>query len=116
MVKINKSIQPDLVLLPNSTDIHQDHQTIHNEGVRAFKQTNILGYELIWNNIELKSTYFTKLDNVHIQAKVNAIMEYKSQEFRYYHTPEFIKSLSRTRGVQVNAEYAEAFELIRWIN
>ena len=31
-------------------DVHQDHQTIADEGLRAFKRTTILGYEIPWNN------------------------------------------------------------------
>ncbi|MFW5916505.1 MAG: PIG-L family deacetylase, partial [Bacteroidota bacterium] len=34
---------------------------------------------------------------------------------RYYATEDFIYSLAKTRGVQINADYAEAFEVIRWI-
>jgi len=26
-----------------------------------------------------------------------------------------VRSLARTRGIQINAKYAEAFEVIRWI-
>ena len=44
MVSLNKDIKPDLVLLPMSTDIHQDHSVINKEGIRAFKKTTILGY------------------------------------------------------------------------
>src|SRR5438128_2015400 len=35
MVKLNKKIQPDLVLLPCRSDVHQDHETINREGIRA---------------------------------------------------------------------------------
>ena len=57
MIKLKKSIKPIQIFLPNSFDIHQDHQVIHNEGKRAFKYNNVLGYELPWNNIESKNDY-----------------------------------------------------------
>ena len=56
LIQLRKKISPDLVLIPSLSDIHQDHQTISYEGVRA-----------------------------------------------------------RTRGVQINSHYAEAFQVIRWI-
>ena len=37
--------KPDAVLQPSLRDIHQDHQVIA-EGLRAFKRTTILGYEI----------------------------------------------------------------------
>jgi N-acetylglucosamine malate deacetylase 1 len=115
MVKLNKQLKPNVVFFPCSTDIHQDHNTIYQEAIRAFKGTNLLGYELIWNTIKMSTTFFSVLDERHVAAKAKAIACYKSQEFRSYHTKEFIESLSKTRGVQIGKDYAEAFELVRWI-
>ena len=39
-------IKPDLVLMPSRNDLHQDHFTIATEGLRAFKFTSILAYEI----------------------------------------------------------------------
>ena len=33
----------------------------------------------------------------------------------FYANEEFIRSLARTRGVQINTHYAEAFQVIRWL-
>ena len=108
-------LKPDLVLVPSLNDIHQDHCTIAQEGLRAFKNTTILGYELIWNNLTFDTTSFVTLDKKHIQSKCDALKEYKSQEQRDYMSEEFIFSLARTRGVQIGAQYAESFEVIRWV-
>ncbi|MFH1320666.1 MAG: PIG-L family deacetylase [Bacteroidota bacterium] len=115
LITLKKEIQPDLVLLPNSKDVHQDHQVIHNEGIRAFKHFKILGYELPWNNIQFNKNLYVKLEKEHLDAKIAAIREYKSQEFRFYSSEDFFYSLARVRGTQINCEYAEAFEVIRWI-
>jgi LmbE family N-acetylglucosaminyl deacetylase len=115
LIRHRKERQPDLVLMPSLHDIHQDHSTIANEGLRAFKNTTILGYELIWNNLTFNTTSFVRLDKRYIQAKCDALKEYKSQEGRDYMSEEFIFSLARTRGVQIGVEYAESFEVIRWI-
>ena len=104
-----------MVLLPNSDDVHQDHHTIYQEGVRAFKHSKLIGYELPWNNLEFTSNFHVKLERHHIKAKVQAVNEYKSQSFRKYKDEEFLFGLAQVRGIQVNAEFAEAFELIRWM-
>ena len=116
MVLLKKKINPDLVLLPNSFDFHQDHEVIHNEGVRAFKHASILGYELPWNYHKFKNNYFSKIEDKHIEAKINAVKEYKSQGFREYASSEFFYSLARVRGVQISSQFAEAFECIRWVD
>ena len=115
MVSMNDLIKPDLVFLPGSSDIHQDHNTIYQEGIRAFKFCNVLGYEMPWNNSSFKSYVYIGLTRAQLDRKVGAIECYKSQSNRPYAGREFIHALATIRGVQVRKEYAESFEMIRWI-
>lgn len=115
LIQIRKDNSFDLVLMPSLKDIHQDHTTISQEGLRAFKNTTILGYELIWNNLSFDTTCFVKLEKRHIECKYNALKNYQSQADRNYMGWEFIFSLAKTRGVQIGAEFAESFEVIRWV-
>ncbi len=115
LMKIRKEIDPELVLMPCFNDIHQDHSTVANEGLRAFKTKTILGYELIWNNLKFNTTSFVSLRKENIQKKADALKEYKSQGIRDYMSEEFIFSLAKARGVQIGVDYAESFEVIRWI-
>ena len=115
LVRIKKDIRPDLVFLPSSNDLHQDHSTVSVEGIRAFKDTAILGYEIPWNNIEFHTEAFISLSEENIDRKVFALDAYNSQKGRSYANEEFVRSLARMRGVQIGVRYAEAFEVIRWI-
>jgi len=115
ILKLKYKIVPDLVFIPSLNDLHQDHFTIAQEGFRAFKFSSLLSYELPWNNLSFNTASFVRLENRHIEKKIEAIKEYKSQAHRSYANEEFIKSLARTRGVQINCHYAECFEVIRWI-
>ena len=117
MVKLRKDIQPDLVLLPSKDDVHQDHHTIYAEGLRAYKFTRILSYEMPWNNLSITTNAYVLLEETHIATKIRAIQCYKSQinAGRNYANEEFLRSLARTRGVQSGTRYAEAFEVVRWL-
>ncbi len=115
LVDLKRKIDPDLILMPTLTDIHQDHSTVAQEGLRAFKHISILGYEDPWNHITFNSSSFIHLERQHILKKINALKMYKSQAKRAYMDEEFIESLARTRGVQIGSSFAEAFEVIRWI-
>lgn len=115
LIEIRKTKSYDLVLMPSLKDIHQDHATIASEALRAFKNTTILGYELIWNNLSFDTTSFVKLEARHVEAKFNALQCYQSQAGRAYMGREFVFSLAKTRGVQIGAEYAESFEVVRWV-
>lgn len=113
LIKIRSNKHFDLVFIPSPHDIHQDHTTIAQEGIRAFKNTTILGYELIWNNLTFNTECFIQLEKKHIEKKVLALKEYRSQGQRNYLSDEFVFSLARARGVQIGCDYAEAFEVIR---
>lgn len=118
LVKIRNTFSPDLVIGPSLNDFHQDHQVIANEMIRAFKTTSsIICYELPWNHITFTNQMFIKLKKEHIEKKYNILSNYKSQliKNRRYFSKEFINGLAKTRGIQVNTEFAEAFEVIRWI-
>ncbi len=115
ILRIKKELSPDVVFMPARHDIHQDHFTITNEGIRAFKFSTVLCYELPWNNFSFNTSCFIPLEEAHVAAKCRALHEYKSQAHRPYANDEFIKSLARVRGVQSGHQYAEAFEVVRWI-
>lgn len=109
------NLLPDLVIMPVMHDVHQDHVTIALEGLRAFKNTTIWGYELIWNNMYFKPTVFINLERRHVDLKVKALQAYRSQSHRRYMKEDFIFSIAKTRGTQINTDYAESFEIVRWI-
>ncbi|MDN3715924.1 PIG-L deacetylase family protein [Vibrio breoganii] len=115
LVKLKNSKQYDLVLLPSSQDIHQDHATIYQEGVRAFKTTNIWGYELNWNQLTTNNIGFVVLEEQHIKKKDAAIASYRSQSKRYYTTADYTSSLAKVRGAQIGTKYSECFEVIRMV-
>ena len=115
LIKLRKANNFDLVFIPSLNDIHQDHLTVSQEGLRAFKNTTILGYELIWNNLTFNTQCFVSLDEDHLNKKIEALSKYKSQGFRDYLSSDFIRSLAKSRGVQIGLNYAEAFEVIRFV-
>jgi len=114
-VKINREYKPQLVLLPSSYDNHQDHATVNQEGFRAFKHASILGYELPQNLISFTHTAFVTMTEAHVNQKIQALSKYKSQGFRSYTSADFIRSLALVRGMQCNAHFAEAYEVVRLI-
>jgi N-acetylglucosamine malate deacetylase 1 len=116
-------IKPEVVFIPSSNDIHEDHKIIFKAAkvsLRPNKKINvkkILSYEVLseteWNENEkaFSPNYFVKLNKLNINHKIKAFLKYKSQVKKFPHprSKEAILSLSRVRGSQVFTEYAEAF-------
>jgi LmbE family N-acetylglucosaminyl deacetylase len=115
LVAVARSYEPDLVLLPASTDTHQDHAVVYQEGFRAFKRATMLGYELPQNLATFHSAAFVAFDERVLRRKLEALAAYASQAFRPYASEAAIRGLATVRGVQCGAPFAEAFEPVRLI-
>lgn len=114
LVRLRSLLSPTIIFTPSGGDVHQDHQVVHNESLRAFKTATMLGYELPWNNFRFESRVFVNVSKENLQAKQRALRAYKSQiiKNRAYFDPELIQSLAVVRGIQQGVKYSEAFELI----
>lgn len=115
MLLLNRKYQPSLVLLPSTTDTHQDHITIAEEGFRAFKRTTMLAYEKPWNNIEFSARCFVILDEADLQRKIAALACYESQKGRQYINADYVRALALVRGTQIGQPMAELFDTPRLI-
>jgi len=115
LVELRQKLHPEVVLVTSSTDVHQDHQVLHNEALRTFKDNTLWGYELPWNSLSFTAQAFVVLNQEHLDRKYAALQAYKSQfELqRPYFARQFIQGWAMLRGMQVRGEYAEAFEVVR---
>ena len=115
MIVLQRELDPDCVLLPALVDLHQDHKTVAEEGLRAFKRTTVLAYEIPWNNLSFNHQAYVRLEPQHVERKVAALACYASQGHRNYVREDYIRNLALTRGIDVGCELAEVFEVYRWI-
>lgn len=113
---LNKKIKPDLVLCHSRHDTHQDHQTITEEAIRAFKKTSILGYELPWNHFNFSADIYLSLNKKECEIKCRALNNYKSRSYRPYLKKKRLMEMMGMRGLQIEKSYAEVFENIRIIS
>ena len=115
LVELRRKLRPDVVFVTSSTDVHQDHEVLHNEALRTFKDSTLWGYELPWNSLVFTAQAFVVLSQEHLDRKCAALQAYQSQiELqRPYFSAEFVQGLARVRGTQVRTKYAEAFEVVR---
>lgn len=105
---------PNLVIGPSLHDRHQDHQVIAAEMIRAFPRCSILAYEAKGTTDQVLN-YYVKVERAHLALKLAAIQCYQSQAGRSYMNADYLHSLARMRGVECAVAFAEAFEVVRWV-
>lgn len=118
MIKLRDRVEPHLVMKPWRHDVHQDHQVVAEEALRAFKFTTLLSYELPWNTVDgaFPADTFYELKEYHLQRKADAIACYQTQAQRPYSKGIYWTNIAFGRGLQAGVDYAEAFHTVRNIN
>jgi LmbE family N-acetylglucosaminyl deacetylase len=115
---------PTTVLTHSSNDVHNDHKITFRAVLQATRPVgkivkNLLSFEILssteWNYIEaFKPNIFVDVTST-IEAKINAMHCYSSEQPKYPHprSDKGIRSLASMRGSQSGVEYAEGFKIIR---
>ena len=115
IIEIRDRVEPDIVFMPSTDDFHQDHTTVCYEGMRAFKNTTILGYEYPWNTLETHLNYFSEITKEDLNKKIKALGKYTSQKNRPFMKKNFIENWAELNGIKIGVPYAESFQCIRII-
>ena len=125
---INKyisDINPEIILIPSSNDIHDDHKIIFKAAkvsLRFNKKSDlkkILSYEVLseteWNENEksFNPNYFVSLSVSELNTKLKAFLKYNTQVQKFPHprSKEGIINLSKVRGSSIFTNFAEAFKV-----
>ena len=116
MIKVKNEFKPNIVFTTSASDVHQDHQVIYHESLRAFKFLTVFSYELPWNDKAFKPNFFVELPKKYINKKIQSLKYYKSQSKKSYFNSEYLMSHAIFRGVQNDSKYAEAFKIVNMNN
>jgi N-acetylglucosamine malate deacetylase 1 len=106
--------KPDLVISPSRGDIHQDHRVIYEEALRAYK-CNHITYEPYSG--EFNPKFYIPLTEELVSEKLALLNLYQSQKVKgkKYLADDVIKGRASVRGSEIDVDYSEAYEVVRWI-
>jgi len=116
-IRLRDSLRPDIVLVPSTSDLHQDHAVVSQEALRAFRRSaSMFGYDFPWNVLQTSPLqFFVELEEADLFRKTSALQSYKSQLAKANNclTVEYVRALAIERGNRIGRRYAEAFEVLR---
>lgn len=118
IIALGKDFKPTHILTHNRQDPHQDHHCLVWESIRAFRNCSILSWETPRMSSLSRSQFFVPLSSKHLSDKIIALNCYDSQKVK----PSWqltgdgaVSSLAKVRGSACGCEYAEAYEVVKWI-
>ncbi len=113
LIQINRTFQPDLVFVHTKADIHQDHATVTEEALRAFRGTTVLGFDVIRSSYGFFPSFLVEVTEEDVEKKIAALAEYKTYQNRYYFDPKITRATLIRNGAICERPYAEGFDILR---
>ncbi len=115
LIKQNQGFQPDIVFTHTRADIHQDHKTVTEETLRAFRGTTVLGFDVIRSSYGFFPNFLVEVTRADVDKKVTALAAYSTYKTKYYFDEEITRATLIRNGALVERRYAEGFETLRII-
>ena len=115
LIKLNQEFHPDIVFVHTKADIHQDHATVTEEGLRAFRGTTVLGFDVIRSSYGFFPNFLVEVDENDVNKKIAALSEYHTYDSKYYFDPEITRATLIRQGALAERKYAEGFDILRII-
>jgi LmbE family N-acetylglucosaminyl deacetylase len=113
MIQLNRSFHPDIVFTHTKADIHQDHGTVTEETLRAFRGTTVLGFDVIRSSYGFFPNFLVEVSEADLEKKIAALAEYKTYSGRYYFDPQLTRATLIRHGALAERPYAEGFDILR---
>lgn len=112
-VQKNRSFKPDIVFVHTKADVHQDHNTITEEALRAFRGTTVLGYDVIRSSYGFFPSFLVEVTTEEVERKIAALSQYTTYQGRYYFNAELTRSTLIRNGAIAERPFAEGFDILR---
>jgi LmbE family N-acetylglucosaminyl deacetylase len=113
MISIKRLFHPEVVFVHTVNDIHQDHKTITEEALRAFRGTTLLGFDVLRSSYGFFPDLLVQVSEEGVMKKIQALAAYKTYADRYYLERDIIHSTARRHGALAERPFAEGFDILR---
>ena len=115
LIGINRKHHPEIVFVHTRADNHQDHNTVTEEVLRAFRGTTVLGFDVLRSSYGFFPNFLVEVDRDDVERKLRALAEYKTYANKYYFDPETTRATMIRYGALAERPFAEGFDNLRII-
>jgi len=113
MIDLKETYHPEVVLVHTAQDIHQDHQTITEEALRAFRGTTLLGFDVLRSSFGFFPDFLVEVSEEAVKNKIRALKAYKTYSDKYYFDEKIIYATAIRHGALAERPFAEGFDILR---
>ena len=113
LYELNRQERPDLVFAHSRADMHQDHNVVTEEALRAFRGTTVLGFDVIRSSHGFFPHFLVEVGEADVARKIEALGAYTTYADKYYFQPEVTRATLVRNGALAERSFAEGFDILR---
>lgn len=112
-LKLRRDFNPDLIFVHSQADVHQDHNTITEEALRAFRGITVLGFDVVRSSYGFFPHFIVEVSEESVNKKIEALSQYETYRDKYYFNSELTRSIMARHGALAEVPFAEGFDILR---
>ena len=112
-LKLRKDFKPDMIFVHSKQDIHQDHNAMTDEALRAFRGITVLGFDVVRSSYGFFPHFLVEVSEEDVTAKLNALAQYETYRDKYYFDREVLRATMIRHGALAECDFAEGFDILR---
>jgi LmbE family N-acetylglucosaminyl deacetylase len=110
---LRRNFKPDLIFTHSKQDVHQDHLTMTDEALRAFRGITVLGFDVVRSSYGFFPHFLVEVTEEDVNKKIEALSKYETYRDRYYFNSELTRSIMVRHGALAEVPFAEGFDILR---
>lgn len=112
-LELRRDFKPDLIFTHSRQDVHQDHNTMTDEALRAFRGITLLGFDVVRSSYGFFPDFLVEVTEEDVNKKIEALACYNTYQDRYYFNRELTRSIMVRHGALAERQFAEGFDILR---
>ncbi len=112
-LQLRREFDPDLIFVHSKQDVHQDHLTMTDEALRAFRGITVLGFDVVRSSYGFFPHFLVEVTEEDVNKKVEALAKYQTYRDKYYFNSELTRSIMVRHGALAECPFAEGFDILR---
>ncbi|HEY9152973.1 MAG TPA: PIG-L family deacetylase [Anaerolineales bacterium] len=112
-LKLRNDFKPNIIFVHSKQDVHQDHNTMTDESLRAFRGITLLGFDVVRSSYGFFPHFLVEVSEEDVSAKIEALSQYETYRDKYYFNSELTRSIMVRHGALAEVPFAEGFDILR---
>ncbi|MCL4531438.1 MAG: PIG-L family deacetylase [Chloroflexi bacterium] len=113
LLELRRDFKPEIVFTHTRQDIHQDHNVVTEEALRAYRGITVLGYDVVRSSYGFFPHFLVAVTQEDVEKKLEALSKYGTYHDKYYFDPALLRATMVRHGALAEIPFAEGFDILR---